>query len=92
MNEGQFGYDPIIMTANDERFIEIEQDNSTERVIVDEVMQRARYIAGRATTCWKAHREGHPEIPLLLKSCGSIRNAMKKANYNKKRLVKALST
>lgn len=30
-------------------------------------MQRAQYIAGRATTCWKAHREGNPTAPLVMK-------------------------
>ncbi|KAK0631042.1 hypothetical protein B0T17DRAFT_491021 [Bombardia bombarda] len=67
MNEEELGFDPTIMTANDKRFIEIERDGSTERLIIDEVMQRARCIAGRATTCWKAHHEGHPQIPLVIK-------------------------
>ncbi|KAK7229627.1 hypothetical protein V2G26_001797 [Clonostachys chloroleuca] len=67
MNEGQLGYDPTIMTANKERLIEITRNGSTERIIIDGVMQRARCIAGRATTCWKAHREGKPEMPLVVK-------------------------
>ena len=60
ISEEELGFDPIIMTASGERFIEIERNGSTERLTIDEVMQRARCIAGRATTCWKAHREGHP--------------------------------
>jgi hypothetical protein len=28
---------------------------------------RARCISGRATTCWKAHREGDPQTPLVIK-------------------------
>lgn len=67
MNEEELGFDRTIMTANGERFIEIEQNGSTERLIIDEVMQRAPCIAGRATTCWKAHREGHPLTPLVIK-------------------------
>ncbi|KAK0621805.1 serine/threonine-protein kinase Sgk2 [Bombardia bombarda] len=67
MSEEELGFDPTIMTANDKRFIEIERDGSTERLIIDEVMQRARCIAGRATTCWKAHHEGHPQTPLVIK-------------------------
>jgi len=55
------------MTANNERFIGIERDGSTERLIIDRLMQRARRIAGRATPCWKAHREGHPQSPLVIK-------------------------
>ncbi|KAK3347077.1 hypothetical protein B0T25DRAFT_592995 [Lasiosphaeria hispida] len=62
----ELGFDPTIMTSNYERFIEVERDGSTERLIIDEVMQRARWIAGRATTCWKAHREGHPQTPLVI--------------------------
>ncbi|KAH7016319.1 uncharacterized protein B0I36DRAFT_254039 [Microdochium trichocladiopsis] len=67
MNEEELGFDPTIMTANNERFIEIERDGATERLIIDRVMQRARCIAGRATTCWKAHREGHPQSSLVIK-------------------------
>ncbi|OAA64472.1 Protein kinase-like domain protein [Niveomyces insectorum RCEF 264] len=67
MSEEELGFDPTIMTAHDERFIQIERNGATERLIIDEVMQRARCIAGRATTCWKAHREGHPQIPLVIK-------------------------
>lgn len=67
MNEEQLGFDPTIMTANKERFIEIKRNGSTERIIIDGLMQRARCIAGRATTCWKAHREGHPEMLLVIK-------------------------
>jgi hypothetical protein len=67
MSEQELGFDPTIMTASGKRFIEIERDGSTERLIIDQVMLRARCIAGRATTCWKAHREGHPQTPLVIK-------------------------
>ena len=67
MNEEELGFDPTITTANHERFIEIKRGDMTERIIIDEVMQRARCIAGRATTCWKAHSEGRPEVPLVIK-------------------------
>jgi len=67
MNEEELGFDPTIMMANKERFIEIKRNGSTEQIIIDEVMQRARCVAGRATTCWKAHCEGHPEVPLVIK-------------------------
>ncbi|KAG8664734.1 uncharacterized protein FPOAC1_013514 [Fusarium poae] len=67
MNEEQLGFDPTIMTANEERFIEVDRNGSTERIIIDEVMQRAPCIAGRATTCWKAHPEGRPEMLLVIK-------------------------
>ncbi|KAJ4309439.1 hypothetical protein N0V84_011508 [Fusarium piperis] len=67
MNEEKLGFDPTIITANQTRFIEINRNGSTERIIIDKVMQRARCIAGRATTCWKAHLEGCPEVPLVIK-------------------------
>lgn len=67
MSSEELGFDPTIMTANGKRFIEIERNGSTERLIIDEVIQRARCIAGRATTCWKAHRDGHPETSLVIK-------------------------
>ena len=35
MNEEELGFDPTIMTANNQRFIEIERDGATERLIID---------------------------------------------------------
>jgi hypothetical protein len=67
MNEEELGFDPTIMTVNNERFIEIKRNGATERLIIDRLMQRVRCIAGRATTCWKAHREKHPQLPLVIK-------------------------
>ncbi|KAL5583899.1 hypothetical protein FOVSG1_015250 [Fusarium oxysporum f. sp. vasinfectum] len=67
MNEEELGFDPTIMSANQKRFIEVNRNGSTERIIIDQVMQRARCIAGRATTCWKAHPEGQPEMLLVIK-------------------------
>ena len=63
----ELGFDPTIITANNERFIEIKRNGSTERITIDGVMQRARCIASRATTCWKAHREGDLQAPLVIK-------------------------
>ncbi|KAL5405119.1 hypothetical protein PMIN04_012422 [Paraphaeosphaeria minitans] len=58
LNEEQLGFDPTIVTDNDKQYIDIERDGRTERLIIDGVMKRIPCIAGRATTCWKAHREG----------------------------------
>ncbi|OJD27528.1 hypothetical protein ACJ73_01090 [Blastomyces percursus] len=38
-----------------------------ERLVIDDVIGRARCIAGRATTCWKVHREDDPRTPLVVK-------------------------
>ncbi|KAL2888933.1 kinase-like domain [Ceratocystis lukuohia] len=68
MNDEQLGFDPtIITTTNKERFVEVNRNGSTERIIIDKVMQRAPCIAGRATTCWRAHLEGRPDLPLVIK-------------------------
>ncbi|KAK8002315.1 zinc-binding oxidoreductase CipB [Apiospora arundinis] len=67
MDEVELGFDPSIKTSNGQRFIEIERDDLPERIIIDGVVQRARCIAGRATTCWKAHCEGKPQKPLVIK-------------------------
>ncbi|KAL2884644.1 hypothetical protein HOO65_100048 [Ceratocystis lukuohia] len=68
MNDEQLGFDPtIITTTNKERFIKVKRNGSTERIIIDKVIQRAPCIAGRATTCWKAHLEGRPDMPLVIK-------------------------
>jgi hypothetical protein len=59
MSEEELGFDPTIIMANGQRFVEIERDGTTaERLLFDSVMKRARCITGRATTRWKAHREG----------------------------------
>lgn len=58
LNEEQLGFDPTIITAGGKRYIEIERDNHTERLVIDEVVKRVPCVAGRATTCWRAHREG----------------------------------
>ena len=55
MNQEELGFDPTIITADGWRYIEIERNGNRERLIIDEVMKRAPCVAGRATTCWKAH-------------------------------------
>ena len=67
MSREQLGFDPTIITCETERYIEIEKDGKKEKLMIDEVIGRARCIAGRATTCWKVHREDKPQIPLVVK-------------------------
>lgn len=67
MNEEALGFDPTIVTSGGEQYIEIKRDGQTERLILDKVMKRARCIAGRATTCWKAHRKEDPKTSLVIK-------------------------
>jgi hypothetical protein len=67
MSDEELGFDPTIKTEHGQRFIEIKRNGSTERLVIEKVMQRARCIAGRATTCWKAYSEGCPQKPLVIK-------------------------
>lgn len=67
MSEEELGFDPTIITENGKRFIEIQREGTTERLILDGLMKRARCIAGRATTCWKAYREEDPHALFVIK-------------------------
>lgn len=67
MSYTDLGFDPTILKVNGQRLIEIDRNGETERLIIDKLMRRASCIAGRATTCWTAYREGHPQIPLVIK-------------------------
>ncbi|UPX14891.1 uncharacterized protein EKO05_0005362 [Ascochyta rabiei] len=67
MHEEQLGFDPTIITAGDKRYIEIERENSTERLVIDEVIKRVHCVAGRATTCWRVHQEDDPDTQLVVK-------------------------
>ncbi|KAK4197016.1 hypothetical protein QBC40DRAFT_342334 [Triangularia verruculosa] len=67
MSEDELGFDPTIITAEGQRFIEIKREGTTERLILDGLMNRARCVAGRATTCWKAHREEVPGALFVVK-------------------------
>ncbi|KID85972.1 serine/threonine-protein kinase Sgk2 [Metarhizium guizhouense ARSEF 977] len=67
MNEEMLGFDPTIVTTSGQKYIKIERNGQTECLIIDEVIKRAPCIAGRATTCWKAHRNDDPHNPLVIK-------------------------
>ena len=68
MNDEQLGFDPTINTSDGERYIEIERDGETKRIIIDQCIKRVRCVAGRATTCWKGHVEGDDSMkPLVIK-------------------------
>ncbi|OJD16018.1 hypothetical protein AJ78_03771 [Emergomyces pasteurianus Ep9510] len=68
MDKEQLGYDPTIVNASGIKYIDIERNGQKERLIIDGLMTRAQCIAGRATTCWKAHRENDDSrIPLVIK-------------------------
>lgn len=62
MTSDELVFDSTIMTTKGQRFIEIERDGTKERLVFDRVMKRTRCVAGRATTSWKAHRDGDPDV------------------------------
>jgi hypothetical protein len=64
----QLGYDPSILCIGGKKYVDIQRDGQTERLVIDGLMKRAPCVAGRATTCWKAYREGDPSrAPLVIK-------------------------
>ncbi|KAI0192918.1 serine/threonine-protein kinase Sgk2 [Xylaria flabelliformis] len=67
MDEEGLGFDPTFKNENGKRYIEVDQGDTKVRLIIDDVMHRAYCIAGRATTCWKAHPEGSPDSTLVIK-------------------------
>ncbi|OBT93131.1 hypothetical protein VE01_09248 [Pseudogymnoascus verrucosus] len=68
MERTQLGFDPTILEADGERYIEIMRDGRKERLVLDKVMKRVDCVAGRATTCWKAHRaDDDAKAPLVIK-------------------------
>lgn len=66
MSEECLGFDPTIVSSGERRYIEIERNGQTERLIIDGVIKRAPCVAGRATTCWRAHRD-EDSRPLIIK-------------------------
>ena len=69
MNDGQLGIDPDLMEVDGQRFVKINRDDKEERLIITETLRaHTACIAGRATTCWKAYREGDDsKKPLVVK-------------------------
>ena len=57
MDPEQLGFDPTIITDGDRRYMDIDRNGRRERLVLDEVVNRVPCVVGRATTCWKAHRE-----------------------------------
>lgn len=81
MDEENLGFDPTIITSHGERYITIDRDGQTERIYIDKVMKRAPCIAGRATTCWKAHRKEDPQVPLVIKDSWQYTNREEEGEY-----------
>jgi len=58
MNDKQLGVDPSIQQLDGKPYVEITRNGEIERLILTQLIKRQAVIAGRATTCWKAYRDG----------------------------------
>lgn len=68
MSEEQLGFDPTIFEFKGKRYIEIIKNSQQERLVLGKLIKRAPCVAGRATTCWRAYREGdESQKPLVVK-------------------------
>jgi hypothetical protein len=67
MDHNQLGFDPTILTTSDgERYIQVVRNGHSERLVIDQLVRRAACVAGRATTCWKAHRKSDEDSSIAL--------------------------
>ncbi|KAI1825060.1 hypothetical protein F4861DRAFT_538322 [Xylaria intraflava] len=67
MDNNSLGFDSTIVESANRKYIDIERDGKTERLIIDELLRGAQGIVGRATTCWKAHLEGNDSLSFVIK-------------------------
>jgi len=66
MNNEQLGFDPTISEEDGRRYIKITRNGKPERLVIDKLMKRHSSVAGRATNCWRAHREGDTSKQILV--------------------------
>lgn len=68
MNDEQLGLDPTIQQPGGKRYVEITRNDQVERLVLTEEIIKQAMIVGRATTCWKAYRDGDKlKEPLIIK-------------------------
>ncbi|KAL8764940.1 MAG: hypothetical protein Q9209_007804 [Squamulea sp. 1 TL-2023] len=58
MNDKQLGCDPTIRQSDGKCYVEVSRAGQTERLILTKLIKKQALIAGRATTCWRAYRDG----------------------------------
>jgi hypothetical protein len=54
-------------SADGRRFIEISRNGRKEHLVFDKLIKPSSCVAGRATTCWKAHMEDESNAPVVIK-------------------------
>ncbi|KAI1451235.1 hypothetical protein F4805DRAFT_464040 [Annulohypoxylon moriforme] len=67
MDDKGLGFDPTIITANNQKYIDIVRNGIPERIVIDKFLGQLPCIVGRATACWKAYSEGDPSTMLVIK-------------------------
>jgi len=93
LSEEQLGFDPTVITAGDKRYIEIERNNRTERLILDKVIKRVPCVTGRVTGCWRAHCEGdESRAPLLIGYSWQYSERSKEGEFHGWRYMMSLGT
>ncbi|EDN09429.1 predicted protein [Histoplasma mississippiense (nom. inval.)] len=91
MSRKQLGFDPTIVATGTERYIEIEKNGTKERLIIDEIVGRARCVAGRATTCWKVYCEtDKSRTPLVVKDSWQYPECIEEGELLREAMVKGV--
>lgn len=62
MSEEDLGFDPTIVRAANNRYIEIRRNEKVERFYLEKVIKRQCSVIGRATTCWEASLNGDKQV------------------------------
>jgi Fungal protein kinase len=66
MNKEQLGFDPTILESDGKRCVEIMRNNKIERLVIIELIKRQSSVTGRATTAWRAYRDGDESKTILV--------------------------
>jgi len=67
MTDEQLGFDPTITSNDAPRYITITKGDTTERLVIVNMIRRYSAINGRGTVCWKVHPEGDPSKRFVVK-------------------------
>jgi len=68
INNTQLGLDPTIQQSNGNCYVEIFRNDQKERLVLTKLIKKQAVIVGRATSCWKAYRDGdESKEPLIVK-------------------------
>ncbi len=66
MNDKQLGLDPTIHQLEGRRYVEVTRNGQIERLMLTQLIKKQAVVAGRATTCWEAYRDGDESKEFLI--------------------------